>query len=130
MGAAALLAKVRSCTQISRGKYRTDDGARASVPVCGLRGAVFWKADLDIDCDGRESRQCNKRTDPYFQPTTAYQKANGQHLNPARLPYVVVPLPAGSGITWRPGFGAGVWSRSFTGARWSTPWSGTKGRRI
>ncbi|MDG4860808.1 glycoside hydrolase family 75 protein [Streptomyces sp. T-3] len=94
VGAAELLAKVRSCTQISRGKYRTDDGAPASVPVCGMKGAVFWKADLDIDCDGRESRQCNRRTDPYFQPTTAFQKANGQHLNPALLPYVVVPLPS------------------------------------
>lgn len=91
MAADALLAKVRDCRQISRGRYRTDDGAPADVPVCGGKGVVHWKADLDIDCDGRPSRTCNKRTDPYFQPTTAFQDTRGRHLDSASLPYVVVP---------------------------------------
>lgn len=89
--AAALLAEVNSCKQVSRGKYRTDDGARANVPVCGKRGAVFWKADMDIDCDGRPSKACNRRTDPLFFHATAFQESNGRQLSAERLPYVVVP---------------------------------------
>ncbi|MDI3408999.1 glycoside hydrolase family 75 protein [Streptomyces cavernicola] len=89
--AAALLAKIRGCAQISKGRYRADDGAPANIPVCGGKGVVHFKADLDIDCDGRPSSVCNKRTDPYFQPTTAFQDARGRHLDSAKLPYVVVP---------------------------------------
>ncbi|MFC8131208.1 glycoside hydrolase family 75 protein [Streptomyces sp. NPDC057302] len=91
VSAAALLAAADTCQQVSRGKYRTDDGARADIPVCGKRGAVFWKADMDIDCDGRPSKACNRRTDPLFQPATAFQETNGRQLSSERLPYVVVP---------------------------------------
>ncbi|MET8684768.1 glycoside hydrolase family 75 protein [Streptomyces sp. NPDC004732] len=98
VGAADLLAATRKCKQISHGKYRTDDGARADVPVCATRGAVFWKADMDIDCDGRRSKACNRRTDPLFQPTTAFQQSDGRQLNAARLPYVVVP---GASHRWK-----------------------------
>ncbi|MFP3987056.1 glycoside hydrolase family 75 protein [Streptomyces sp. E11-3] len=91
VGAAALLAKVRSCQQISRGLYRADAGAPADIPVCGVKGAVFFTADLDVDCDGRPSRECGERTDPLFQPTTAFQQSDGRQLDAARLPYVVVP---------------------------------------
>lgn len=94
MSAADLLAKAATCEQVSRGKYRTDDGARASVPVCGKRGAVFWKADMDIDCDGRPSRACNRRTDPLFLNTTAFQESSGRQLSAEGLPYVVVPGPS------------------------------------
>ncbi|MGW5860719.1 glycoside hydrolase family 75 protein [Streptomyces sp. NPDC055239] len=87
----ALLAKVGSCKQVSRGKYRADDGARADIPVCGKRGAVFWKADMDIDCDGRRSKACNRRTDPLFLNATAFQESNGRQLSAERLPYIVVP---------------------------------------
>ncbi|MFM9372201.1 glycoside hydrolase family 75 protein [Streptomyces sp. Da 82-17] len=89
--AAALLAKVTDCEQISKGKFRADDGKPADIPVCGGKGIVHWKADLDIDCDGRPSRACNERTDPYFQPQTAFQDSRGRHLDSAELPYVVVP---------------------------------------
>ncbi|MEV5978639.1 glycoside hydrolase family 75 protein [Streptomyces sp. NPDC052114] len=103
--AADLLARTRSCKQISHGKFRTDDGARADVPVCGTRGAVFWKADMDIDCDGRPTKACNRRTDPLFLHATAFQQSDGRQLDAARLPYVVVPGAsrrwnhAGHGIT-------------------------------
>ncbi|MGW7084406.1 glycoside hydrolase family 75 protein [Streptomyces sp. NPDC054871] len=91
VSAAALLAKVATCQQVSRGKYRTDDGAPANIPVCGKRGAVFWKADMDIDCDGRPGKACNRRTDPLFQDATAFQESNGRQLSAETLPYVVVP---------------------------------------
>ncbi|WP_328906709.1 glycoside hydrolase family 75 protein [Streptomyces sp. NBC_00234] len=93
VSAAALLAEVRSCTRISKGKYRTDQGRRATVPVCGKNGAVFWKADMDIDCDGRSTKACNKKTDPYFLPETAFQSSRGKPLDSAALPFVVVPGP-------------------------------------
>ncbi|MGW6020295.1 glycoside hydrolase family 75 protein [Streptomyces sp. NPDC055099] len=94
VSADALLAKVTTCEQVSSGNYRTDSGAQADVPVCGKRGAVFWKADMDIDCDGRPSKACNRRTDPLFQDTTAFQESNGRQLSAEYLPYVVVPGPS------------------------------------
>ncbi|MGW6578784.1 glycoside hydrolase family 75 protein [Streptomyces globisporus] len=93
--AADLLAEVRACSRISKGRYRTDSGsAKATVPVCGTRDAVFWKADMDIDCDGRKTRACNRKTDPYFLPETAFQSSRGEPLDSAALPHVVVPGPS------------------------------------
>ncbi|MFD3496628.1 glycoside hydrolase family 75 protein [Streptomyces sp. NPDC058676] len=99
VSAADLLAKVTSCKQISRGRYRTDANTRATIPVCGKKGAVFWKADMDIDCDGRRTAKCNERTDPWFHGDTAFRQSDGRPLRSDSLPYVVVP--AASGI-WNP----------------------------
>jgi hypothetical protein len=100
VGAADLLAKVRACTPVSHGRFRSDHGKRASIAVCGTRRAVFWKADLDIDCDGQAGARCNRRTDPLFSRTTAYQQSDGRALNSERLPYIVVPA---AGALWNPG---------------------------
>ncbi|MER5770737.1 glycoside hydrolase family 75 protein [Streptomyces sp. NPDC001985] len=97
-GAAELLARVRTCERISNGLYRTDAGTPATVPVCGLRGAVFWKADMDIDCDGQSTPRCNAATDPYFLPQTTFRQSDGRPLNAEELPFVVVP---GAGALWR-----------------------------
>ncbi|MEW1777079.1 glycoside hydrolase family 75 protein [Streptomyces sp. NPDC086777] len=94
ISAADLLARVRECTQVSRGRYRSDANTSATVPVCGTRQAVFWKADLDIDCDGQRTAHCNRAADPAFTAATAYQQANGRQLNAEKLPYVVVPGPS------------------------------------
>ncbi|EGX55229.1 hypothetical protein SZN_33946 [Streptomyces zinciresistens K42] len=107
VSAAALLARLRGCDPVSRGRYRSDGGARARIRICGTREAVFWKADMDIDCDGRPTRRCNSRTDPYFSAATAYQQSDGRQLNAERLPYIVVP---GAGRGWDPaaqGIGGG-----------------------
>lgn len=95
VGAADLLAKVSACTQVSHGKYRMDEGTSATVPVCGVHGAVFWKADLDIDCDGQVTAACNKGTDPSFHGDTAFHTSDDKPLNAAKLPYVVVPGRSG-----------------------------------
>ncbi|MFJ5263236.1 glycoside hydrolase family 75 protein [Streptomyces sp. NPDC088387] len=92
--AADLLARVRDCAPVSKGHYRSDAGARADIPVCGTDDAVFWKADMDIDCDGRPGTRCNGRTDPYFSQHTAYQQSDGRDLDAETLPYIVVPLPS------------------------------------
>jgi hypothetical protein len=94
VSAAELLAKVRECTPVSRGRYRRDYGAPANIPVCGTRDAVFWKADMDIDCDGRPGPRCNRRTDPYFAASTAYAQSDGRPLSAERLPFIVVPAPS------------------------------------
>ncbi|WP_327433309.1 glycoside hydrolase family 75 protein [Streptomyces sp. NBC_01236] len=91
VSAADLLAKVTSCSQISNGKYKTDDETSATVPVCGKNGAVFWKADMDIDCDGQVTSKCNGDTDPWFQDDTAFHQSDGKALRAESLPYVVVP---------------------------------------
>ncbi|MFB7269156.1 glycoside hydrolase family 75 protein [Streptomyces sp. NPDC056244] len=95
VSAEALLSKVSHCRQISNGLYRTRANApAAAVPVCDANGAVFWKADMDIDCDGQVTDRCNKRTDPYFQSATSYTESSGRALNAKELPYVVVPTPS------------------------------------
>ncbi|ELS50657.1 glycoside hydrolase family 75 protein [Streptomyces viridochromogenes] len=94
VSAAELLTKVRDCVSVSQGRYRSDSGAPATIPVCGTRDAVFWKADMDIDCDGQTTRRCNRRTDPFFSAATAYQQSDGRHLSAERLPYIVVPAPS------------------------------------
>ncbi|MFJ9538447.1 glycoside hydrolase family 75 protein [Streptomyces sp. NPDC101225] len=95
VSAADLLAKVTSCSQISHGKYRTDDETSATIPVCGKNGAVFWKADMDIDCDGRRTSKCNEDTDPWYQDDTAFHQSDGSPLRADSLPYVVVPSSSG-----------------------------------
>ncbi|MEU0178640.1 glycoside hydrolase family 75 protein [Streptomyces massasporeus] len=94
VSAADLLAKVRDCAPVSRGRYRSDNGAPANIPVCGTRDAVFWKADMDIDCDGSPGPRCNRRTDPYFAASTAYAQSDGRPLSAEGLPFIVVPAPS------------------------------------
>jgi hypothetical protein len=91
VSAADLLAKVASCQQISQGKYKTDDETSATVPVCGKNGAVFWKADMDVDCDGQRTTNCNENRDPWYQDDTAFHQSDGKPLKAESLPYVVVP---------------------------------------
>ncbi|MFC3893163.1 glycoside hydrolase family 75 protein [Lentzea rhizosphaerae] len=95
--AAQLLAELTSCQQISSGKYRSDSETAANIPVCGKNGAVWYKADLDIDCDGQRTSKCNENTDPWFQPDTAFHDSKGKPLVADKLPYVVVPSASG---TW------------------------------
>ncbi|MFI6285200.1 glycoside hydrolase family 75 protein [Streptomyces sp. NPDC051018] len=92
--AVQLLAKVKGCVQVSAGKYRKDAGGAATVPVCGKNGAVFWKADMDIDCDGQVTGKCNRKSDPWFLPDTAFHQSNGKPLNSEKLPHIVVPAPS------------------------------------
>ncbi|MGW7258756.1 glycoside hydrolase family 75 protein [Streptomyces sp. NPDC054834] len=91
VSAANLLARLRHCAPVSHGRYRTDSGGSEKVRICGTREVVFWEADLDIDCDGRPTARCNRRTDPLFSSATAYQQSDGRHLSAERLPYIVVP---------------------------------------
>ncbi len=91
--AARLLALLANCNELTTGRYKTDDDSSspANIPVCGLNGAIFWQADMDVDCDGKQSQQCSLQTDPDFQNQTAIVDSHGDPLDAAALPYVVVP---------------------------------------
>ncbi len=91
-----LLALVATCDVASKAKYKTDDEAAlpSNIDICKLPGAFFWKADMDIDCDGKTSTACNASTDPAFQNETSTTDSKGGWLDAASLPYVVVPLPS------------------------------------
>ena len=92
--AAELLGSLGTCDELTTGRYATDDGSSASVAVCGLPGAVFWKADMDINCNGKSSSACNADTDPGYRSETAGKDSQGASLNAATLPFVVVPGPS------------------------------------
>ena len=80
------------CDEITSGRLAYDDGGTPKVPVCRATGAVYWTADLDVDCDGLASSACSKKTDPDYQAQTAATDSKGQPLDAASRPYVVVPL--------------------------------------
>ncbi|AGM03141.1 hypothetical protein DMC61_22170 [Amycolatopsis sp. WAC 04169] len=86
-----LLAKTTSCKQVSNGKYKTDEETGRTIAVCDAGSAVFWKADMDVDCDGQPTARCNKNTDPWFQDGTAYPRSDGKALVADETPYIVVP---------------------------------------
>jgi len=86
-----LLAKTNGCKQISNGKYKTDSETGRTIAVCDAGSAVFWKADMDIDCDGQPTARCNKDTDPWFYPDTAFPRSDGKALIADQTPYIVVP---------------------------------------
>jgi hypothetical protein len=91
---AQLIALTSSCAVASNGRYALDSGATPTVDICRLNGAFFWKADMDIDCDGKTTAQCNLQADPSYQDQTSFDDSMGNPLDAANLPYVVVPLPS------------------------------------
>jgi len=89
VSASELLALTQGCSKVG-GDYATDSGKDATIPICELNGAVFWKADMDIDCDGRTTANCNWDRDPAYQDITSM----GDHISAEELPFVVIPLPS------------------------------------
>jgi hypothetical protein len=86
-----LLARLAKCQQVSSGLYASDSENQGSIPICALSGAVFWKADMDVDCDGERSDVCNETTDPWYQNQTSGKTSDGKWLDASTLPYVVIP---------------------------------------
>ncbi|MEU4237090.1 glycoside hydrolase family 75 protein [Actinoplanes sp. NPDC026619] len=92
--AAQLLAKVSSCTVASKAKYATDDGGSSTVNICKSGSAFFWKADMDIDCDGVRTSNCNEDTDPWYQDQTSFETSTGNPFQADKTHYFVIPLPS------------------------------------
>lgn len=87
-----LLAITETCSQLpGSSKFKNDSSSSsATIPVCELNGAVWWEADMDIDCDGGTETNCTK--DPYYQSETAVVDSNGDPLDASNLPFIVLPL--------------------------------------
>jgi hypothetical protein len=92
-----LLEAVADCSNVIGGKYMDGPGQPNDVDICGFTGAVAWTSDMDIDCDGKESAQCNLQADPAYQDQTAATDSHGDPLDAATLPYVVFP---GASTRW------------------------------
>jgi len=89
--AAQLLDRIATCDPVVGGPFAPSSGATADISICGFPDAVAWQADMSIDCDGKQSAKCNSSTDPAYQNQTAASDSNGDPLDAAALPYVVIP---------------------------------------
>lgn len=99
-----LLALTQSCDQLSGTTlFATDAGGAQTIPMCELNGAIWFRADMDIDCDGGTESAC--KADPYYQPETSATSSTGQPLDASHLPFTVMPLDSngftlsGSGLS-------------------------------
>lgn len=89
--ASELLALTNTCSALSGvSSFSSDSGTTANIKMCALNGAIFFKADMDIDCDGGSGSAC--KNDPYYQPDTSYVDSNGDALDASTLPFIVLPL--------------------------------------
>jgi len=62
-----------------------------TTQICALDGAIFWIADMDIDCDGKATPgKCDREDDCCYAPDTSLHGNNGP-LTAAVTPYVVLP---------------------------------------
>jgi hypothetical protein len=83
-------------------KQDPDNLAGLKADICGLNGAVYWVADMDIDCDGRPTPgKCDKQHDLYYMADTLVHGPKGA-LAAAEDPYVVIPIDFACPL---PGFG-------------------------
>lgn len=89
--ASELLSLTESCTPLTGvNKFKTDEASSTpSIPMCQINGAIWFKADMDIDCDGGQDQAC--LNDETYLPETSCVTSTGQPLNASRLPFVVLP---------------------------------------
>jgi hypothetical protein len=93
--AGQLLAKTNSCSVASKSKYKTDEDVSSStINICKSGTAFFWKADMDVDCDGVSTSVCNHNTDPAYQNQTSFQTSQGRSFTASSTHYFVIPLPS------------------------------------
>lgn len=85
-----LILRTKACATVaSTHTYALDNGTK--VDICALNGAVYWTADMDIDCDGVMTTACNATTDCCYQNDTAFHNNADQPLTASTTPYVVIP---------------------------------------
>ena len=74
---ADVLARLGACARVG-GDYATDSGGAEDVPICQTANAVWWTADMDIDCDGGRGAAC--LSDPSYLPDTSAVDSSGNPL--------------------------------------------------
>lgn len=95
--AADLLELTEDCQRLSGTQlFRTDAGRARTVEICVLEGAIWWRADADIDCDGGRAEPCT--SDPWYQASTSSKDSSGNFVDSSTVPHFVVPM-SGSGFT-------------------------------
>jgi hypothetical protein len=84
-----------TCAMKAAGDFDFDQPGSAGAgkaAICGIKGAFYWVADLNIDCDGRNPAG-SKCTGEHGTDTFTRNKDN-QALSPTATPFVVVPTSA------------------------------------
>lgn len=84
-----LLAALKG-TAISGKVFNTDYGSNPSVAISKIDDVVYWTADMDIDCDGRRTNECNENTDPWYQSEISADA----DIAASETPYFVIPVPS------------------------------------
>jgi hypothetical protein len=92
--ASQLLARTNSCSVASNGKYKTDEETGSTINICKSGSAFFWKADMDVDCDGISTSVCNSGTDPAYQNETSFETSQGRFFTASTTHFFVIPLPS------------------------------------
>jgi hypothetical protein len=96
--AAQLLAIVNGNAQLiseTKNAFQTDEGSTKNISMYQLTAATTWTADMDIDCDGAQTTNCNLARDPWYQNQTS---CCGGSVAAENTPYFVIPIgsPANS----------------------------------
>lgn len=75
-----ILAPTRTCNQLKNtAKFKNDiESTIWNIPICTLNGALWWRADADIDYDDATSAR------------TSYNTS----LNSEEIPYFTIPYPS------------------------------------
>jgi hypothetical protein len=94
--AAQILARAnRGCTKVSKANFKTDeDASKSNISICKAGKAFVWKADMDIDCDGVRTKNCNENTDDAYQNQTSFETSKGKSFQADKTHYFVIPLPS------------------------------------
>ena len=97
--AAKLLEAVKQGTIFPETKnaFQHDMEKPKNTSMYGLKNATTWTADFDVDCDGTETANCNKKRDPWFQN----QLSIGVNLKADEVPYFVIPISSPSNSSKR-----------------------------
>jgi hypothetical protein len=85
----ALTANCGAANMVSSHTY--DGGGVKNVGICALQGAVYFNADMDIDCDGLPTGDKCPGPDPSYLDDTAFHNLADMPLTAAVTPYVVIP---------------------------------------
>ena len=92
-----LLDITQDCDGIPDVLFPEDTGKPYTVQICRLDGAVWWRADGDIDCDGGTGESC--KSDPHYMSTTSAKDSQGNFVDASTVPFLVVPAAHGA---WNP----------------------------
>lgn len=90
--ASAILSKIARCTGSAiQSGFTLDGDGSGSISIYQCGNAAYWKADMDVDCDGIQTPPCD--TDQTGQPQTSIvDDAPNGDVDPTKLPYFVIPL--------------------------------------